>query len=121
MTKQFLKVAVVWGTFLWFVGYILGILLFPIVPPAFIGWIIMPFGILITLWVLLKKVKADSFQQYVLLGVMWMAIAVIFDFFFLVQVFKPSDGYYKLDVFIYYALTVVLPLIVGLSKRIVRK
>jgi hypothetical protein len=33
-----------------------------------------------------------------------------------VDAIKPADGYYKLDVFIYYALTLLVPLAVGWWK-----
>ena len=112
MTKQFLKDALGWGFILWFIGFILGMILFFIVPPAAIGWVITPFGIVITLWVLLKKVKGDSFKYYLLLAIIWTLIAVAFDYFFIVKAFK-SVGYYKFDVYLYYVLTFVLPLLVG--------
>lgn len=106
-----------WGFLLWLMGYILGIILFMIVPPLMIGWIIMPIGTLLTLWVLLKKIKGTSFQYYFSLAVIWTLIAVVFDYFFLVKVFKPEDGYYKLDVYLYYVLTFILPLIIGWNKK----
>ncbi len=118
MTKQFLKEAFFWGFLLWLVGYVLGIVLFALVPASVIGWIIMPIGILITLWVLLKKVNADSFNYYFLLASVWTVIAVICDYIFLVQIFKPVDGYYKPDVYLYYSLTFVLPLLIGWKKAL---
>jgi uncharacterized membrane protein len=117
MTKQFLKDALGWGFILWLIGYILGFVLFAIVPPSLIGWVIMPIGIVVTLWFLFKKVKGDSFRYYLLLAVAWMLIAVVFDYFFLVKALKPADGYYKLDVYLYYALTFVLPLIAVWRKN----
>ncbi|MFA5935310.1 MAG: hypothetical protein WC787_00425 [Patescibacteria group bacterium] len=116
MNKQFYKDAFGWGFALWFIGYVLGIVLFAFVPPSLLGWIIMPIGILITLWVLLKKVKSTSFQHHALIAITWTLIAIVFDYVFLVLIFKPADGYYKLDVYIYYALTLLLPLIVGWRK-----
>jgi hypothetical protein len=116
ITKELYKDALGWGFILWFIGYLLGIMLFTVVPISVIGWIIMPIGTIITIWVLLKKIKADSFQYYALLAIIWTIIAVVFDYFFLVKVFKPADGYYKLDVYLYYTLTFVLPLIVGWRK-----
>jgi hypothetical protein len=98
MTKQFLKDALGWGFVLWLIGYAFGMILFSIVPISMIGWIIMPIGIFITLWVLLKKVKGDSFRYYVMLAIVWALIAVLFDYFFLLKAFNPTDGYYKLDV-----------------------
>jgi hypothetical protein len=121
MSKQFYKDALGWGFVLWLFGYVLGIVLFVSVPPSMIGWIITPIGIIVTLWVLFKKVKSEAFQYYFLLAVSWTLIAVVFDYFFLVKVFNPADGYYKLDVYLYYILTFVLPLIVGRRKMANKK
>lgn len=117
MTKQFYKDAFGWGFVLWLIGYGLGIILFAFVPPDLIGWIIMPIGIIITIWVLYKKINGDSPKYYLLLGIVWMLIAIVSDYVFLVQVFKPADGYYKLDVYLYYAFTFILPLLSGSRKK----
>lgn len=116
MSKQFLKDGVMWGLVLWLIGYVLGIVLFMMLPINVIGWLIMPIGIAITLWVLFKKIKADSVQYYLGIGIIWVVIAVVCDYFLLVKLFKPADGYYKLDVYLYYAFTFLLPLIVGWLK-----
>ncbi len=116
MTKQFLKDALGWGIGLWLIGYILGFVFFAIVPKDLIGWVIMPIGVIITLWVLFRKVKGESIKYYFLLAVVWTLVAVVFDYFFLVKALKPADGYYKLDVYLYYALTFILPLVVGWKK-----
>lgn len=115
--KQLLKDALGWGFLLWLVGYLLGIGLFMVVPPSILGWIIMPIGIVITLWVLFKKVKGKSLGYYLTLAVVWTLIAIVFDYFFLVKLFKPADGYYKLDVYLYYAMTFILPLFAGWRKK----
>jgi hypothetical protein len=116
MTKQYFKDAFGWGFMLWLIGYVLGIVLFKSVPPASLGWVIMPIGIIITLWVLLRKVKNNTFKYSALLAVIWTLIAIIFDYLFIVKMFKPVDGYYKLDVYLYYVITFLLPLIVGRWK-----
>lgn len=116
MNKQLFKDTVGWGVGLWFIGYILGIGLFMIVPPTLLGWVIMPIGMAITLWVLLKKVTANTFGYYVGLGVIWSIVAIILDYFLLVKVFKPADGYYKLDVYLYYLLTFMMPITVGFMR-----
>lgn len=119
--KQLLKDALGWGIGLWLMGYILGIVFFLLLPPEAIGWVIMPIGTIITLWVLFKKIKSNSFKYYIFLGIIWTFIAIIFDYFFLVKIFKPEDGYYKLDVYLYYILTFVLPLFVGWRKGLIKK
>ena len=116
MIKHFLKDAFIWGFILWLVGYLLGIVFFPLVPSSFLGWWIMPIGILITLWVLQKKVKAASVKYFLFMAIIWVSIAIVCDYFFLVKLFKPADGYYKLDVYVYYALTFLLPLFICWRK-----
>ncbi len=116
MTKQFIKDAFLWGFILWLIGYVLGIVLFAIIPPNLIGWTIMPIGIAIILWVLLRKINGNTFKYYLLLATSWTVIAIVFDYFFLVKVFKPIDGYYKLDVYLYYVFTFAFPLLVGWKK-----
>lgn len=116
MSKQLLKDCLGWGIFLWFIGYVLGIILFMTVPADAIGWIISPIGIILTLWVLFKKIKSKSLNHYIRLALIWTLIAIVFDYFFLVQLLKPVDGYYKLDVYIYYLLTFILPLFAGWRK-----
>jgi hypothetical protein len=117
MKKQLLKDSLGWGLALWFIGYVLGIILIFLLPVSLVGWAIMPIGIIITFWVLLKKVKDGSFQQYLILAVVWTVIAVVFDYLFIVKAFQPEDGYYKLDVYLYYATTFISPLIVAWWKK----
>jgi hypothetical protein len=116
MSRQLLKDSLGWGFVLWLIGYILGIFLFFVVPPSSIGWMIMPVGIIITLWILFRRVNANLLQYYVILALVWTAIAVVFDYLFIVKAFSPADGYYKLDVYLYYTLTFMTPLVVGWWK-----
>lgn len=115
--KRFFIDAFLWGSILWIIGYLLGIMFFSFVKPPLLGWIIMPIGIVITLWILFKKVKKRSVTYYFFVALSWTVIAVVCDYFLLVKVFKPSDGYYKLDVYLYYILTFTLPLFAGWVQR----
>jgi len=117
MSKQFLKSALGWGFVLWLIGYILGFVFFALAPKNLLGWVIMPFGIVITLWVLYKKIPSSSIGYFLGLGVVWTIIAIICDYFFLVKMLNPIGGYYKADVCLYYALTFILPLFVGWRKH----
>jgi hypothetical protein len=117
MNKLLLRDSLGWGAILWLIGYVLGIALFIVLPPSTMGWVIMPIGVLITFWVLLKKVNGGTFGDFVFLAVVWTLIAVAFDYLFIVKALKPADGYYKLDVYLYYALTFIIPLVVGLWKK----
>jgi hypothetical protein len=117
MSKQLLKSAFGWGLGLWLFGYILGFVFFALVPANLIGWVIMPFGITVTIWVLIKKIQCKIFNDYLVLAVVWTLIAVICDYFFLVKLLHPADGYYKLDVYLYYLITFILPVAAGLRKK----
>ena len=117
MNKKLLKDSLGWGFILWLIGYALGFVFFFIVPKPIIGWFIMPIGTIITFWVLFKKVKDEHFRHYLILSIVWTAIAIVFDYFFIVKALNSAEGYYKLDVYVYYALTFVLPLIVYWWKK----
>jgi hypothetical protein len=112
--KIFLN-TVFWGFMLWLFGYILGFIFFAFVPKDAIGWYIMPFGVVATLWVLVKKIHREELMCYFGLGLIWTIMAVVLDYFFIVKLLKAAD-YYKLDVYIYYLLTFTLPLAVGWYK-----
>lgn len=119
--RRFYIDAFFWGFVLWLIGYLLSMILFFVVSPDMIGWAIMPIGIIVTVWVLLKKVKGVSFKYYLQLAIVWTLIAIFFDYIFIVKILNPADGYYKLDVFMYYTLTFILPLAVYYRKKSVRK
>jgi len=113
---RLLQYAVGWGIGLWLIGYCLGIIFFAVFPTELIGWLIMPIGVALTLAVLLR-VKDEPLSFYVVLSVVWALLAVILDYVLIVNLFNPPDGYYKTDVYVYYALTLSLPLIVGVWTR----
>jgi hypothetical protein len=116
MKKQFYKDAFLWGFVLWLIGYLFGMILFFVVPQNMIGWVILPIGTTITLWVLFKKIKGDSFFYYLYLATAWMLMAILFDYLFIVKSLN-ADGYYKLDVYMYYALAFILPLAAFWRKK----
>lgn len=120
MTKRFFKEACIWGFVLWLIGYLMGIILFFIVPADMIGWLITPIGIVIMLWVLAKKIKGGSLRYYLQMAFVWTLLAIVLDYIFNVRLFNIGSSYYKADVYIYYAVTFLLPLVYG-YKRAPRK
>lgn len=116
MNKRLLVDALGWGLILWLIGFVLGIVLFPFIPLWAIGWAILPIGVAVALWILYRRIKGETLQYYLIVGVVWTLIAVLLDYFIMVKMLKPADGYYKVDVYLYYALTFVLPLLVGWRK-----
>lgn len=113
--KQTLFNTLLWGFLLWLFGYILGFIFFAFAPKDLLGWYIMPFGVIVTLWVLFKKIKRESLASFFMVGLIWMIMAVVLDYVFLVKLLNATT-YYKLDVYLYYSLTFLLPIIVGWYK-----
>jgi len=110
MKKQFCIDAFGWGFVLWLIGYLLSMVLFFFIPTDMLGWVILPIGTIITLWVLFKKIRGNSFNYYLYLAIIWTLIAIVFDYLFIIKLLNPTAGYYKLDVYLYYILTFALPL-----------
>lgn len=113
MYRSFPRDSLGWGVLLWLIGYALGIVVFAIAPAHLIGWIIAPIGAAITLWVAFRKLHGHTMAHYALVAIVWVAIAALGDYLFIVRAFRPADGYYKPSVYLYYALTVAIPLVAG--------
>jgi flagellar biosynthesis protein FliQ len=110
---QLAKDALGLGLVLWLMGYALSMVLFAFVPVSLIGWVILPIGTVVALFVAFAKVRGGTFRHFGVVALCWTAIAVIGDYIFIVLLLKPEDGYYKLDVYLYYALTLAIPLFAG--------
>jgi hypothetical protein len=93
---------------------------FALVRASLIGWIITPIGTIVARWVAFRKVNGDTLRYYCLMALVWLLIVVVGDYFFIFKAFKLADGYYKLDVYIYYALTLVIPLFAGWRRTFPR-
>lgn len=117
MNDFLLRSIIGWGIVLWLVGYVLGFLFYMVVPPAMIGWYLMPIGCVLTCIVLWRWVPLVSHQRALAISIGWTIIAIVCDYFGIVRLLAPADGYYKLDVYLYYVLTFALPLCVYMIKR----
>jgi len=113
---QKLKSTLLWGFTLWFIGYLAGFMLFFVVPKDYIGWIITPFATVLTIWVVIKKIRRPELVCYFGLGLVWIIMTTVLDYIFLVKLLNTGNSYYKPDVFLYYILTFTLPIIVGYWK-----
>ena len=122
MEKGFIKSRMidvfVFGILIWLIGYIASLILFPIVPNNLLGWILCIIFTPITFLIAYLRFKNRKLKLfcYFMTGVLWALIAVIFDYLFIVKLFNPIN-YYKPDVFVYYTITFLIPLVIGLTKR----
>lgn len=104
------------GMAFWLIGYLLSLILYFIVPPGIMGWIL--FVVLTPLmagvtwrWFRDRDLQVTYFLKVALA---WTVIAVIGDFLFIVQLFS-AQGYYQADVLVYYAVTFLIPMGVGIG------
>ena len=115
--KQILKDTAGLGTGLWLLGYLASLLLFFSPFAASMGWVLIavftPVTIAVAWWWFRARDLALSY--YAGVGAAWTVIAVVLDYLFIVLLFQAT--YYGPDVFVYYALTFLIPVGVGLYLR----
>ena len=112
---QWIKDTAGLGTALWLIGYLASLVLFFTPYAGIMGWILLavftPVTIVITWWWFNQRTSL-SLQYYAGVGIAWMLIAVVLDYLFIVLLFNAT--YYDPDVFVYYAVTFLIPPGVGL-------
>ncbi|VVB63616.1 Uncharacterised protein [uncultured archaeon] len=113
--KQLIKDTAILGTALWLIGYLASLVLFFTPYAGVMVWILLavftPVTILIVLWWFRKRERLPL-QYYAGVGVAWVLIAIVLDYLFIVLLFQAN--YYGIDVLVYYAVTFLIPVGVGL-------
>jgi hypothetical protein len=104
------------GILLWLIGYLASLALFFSPFAGIMGWVLIaiftPVTIAITWWWFTGRDLSLSY--YAGVGIAWTAVAVVLDYLFIVLLFHTA--YYGPDVFVYYALTFLIPVGVGLIR-----
>ena len=113
-TRTILIDVLLLGFFVWLIGYLASILLYSMIPPSLLGWTLSAIFAPIAIFLCYKRFakRKESISYYVFVAIVWLIIAVIFDWLFIVKLFN-SQNYYKLDVYVYYASTFLIPFLVG--------
>jgi hypothetical protein len=113
--QQWIKDTAVLGTGLWLMGYLASLVLFFTPFAGIMGWILLviftPITIAVTWWWFRQR-QGLPLEYYAKVGIVWVLIAVVFDYLFIVRLFQAT--YYETDVFVYYSLTFLIPVSVGL-------
>lgn len=113
--KQLIKDTALLGTALWLIGYIASLVLFVSPYASIMGWILLavftPVTMVIVYWWFRKR-EHIPMKYYAGIGMVWVLIAIVLDYLFIVVLFQAT--YYGIDVFVYYAVTFVIPVGVGL-------
>lgn len=109
-----------YGLALWAFGFALGMILFPFVPVAKLGWIIAPIMTIVTIYVAWRRLKNphEALSYYITVGAVWAVIAIFLDYLILVRGFA-AQNFYDADILISYALLFLIPITAGvaLSKK----
>ena len=113
--KQWIKDTAGLGTVLWLIGYLASLVLFFTPFAGIMGWILIalftPVTVAITWWWFRQR-ECLPVRYYAGVGFTWVLIAVVLDYLFIVLLFQTT--YYGFDVFVYYAVTFLIPVGVGL-------
>lgn len=116
--KEWIKDTAGLGIFFWLFGYLTSIVLYFTPFANSMGWIITavftPVTIAITWWWF--RTRSPPLTYYAAVGIAWTVIAVVLDYLFIVLLFQAT--YYSADVFVYYAITFLIPVGVGLVKAL---
>ena len=114
--KQWMNDTAGLGTVLWLIGYLASLALFFTPLAGIMGWILLaiftPVTIAIAWWWFRQREPPLSLQYYAGVGVAWVLIAAVLDYLFIVLLFQAA--YYSPDVFVYYAVTFLIPVGVGM-------
>jgi hypothetical protein len=113
--KPWIKDTAGLGTLLWLIGYLASLVLFFTPYAGVMGWILIAIFTPVTIaiaWWWFRPRETLSLEYYAGVGVAWVLIAVVLDYLFIVQLFQAT--YYGPDVFVYYVLTFLIPVGVGL-------
>jgi hypothetical protein len=113
--KQWIKDTAGLGTGLWLIGYLASLALFFTPLAGIMGWVLIGIFTPVTIaiaWWWFRQREPLPLQYYAGVGIAWVLVAVVFDYLFIVMLFQAT--YYNPDVFVYYALTFLIPVGVGL-------
>ena len=105
-----------WGTILWALGFVLGMVFFTIVPVEIIGLYVLPIIVPLTIVIAYTRFRNSraASSWYLIIGSSWAVVAVVLDYLLLVRLFN-AQNYYDLDVMVYYGLTFLIPVTIGLK------
>jgi predicted branched-subunit amino acid permease len=116
MTKTILVDAPLLGIFVWLIGYLGGIVLYFFLSPEILGWVLFAIFTPIVILLCYKRFgkREKSISYYASVAAVWLIVALVFDYLFLVKLLNPPV-YYKLDVYVYYASTFLIPFLIGVE------
>lgn len=106
------------GVGIWLIGYIASIILYFVIPNSILGWVLFVIFTPIVLCIayLRFRKRKESIGYYLAIAVVWTITAIVLDYIFIVTLFN-NNSYYKIDVFVYYLTTFVIPLLIGYIYR----
>lgn len=114
--KRWIKDTAGLGIAFWLMGYLASLVLFFTPYAGIMGWILAavftPVALVVTWWWFRSR-EYLPVRYYAGVGVVWVLIAIVFDFLFIVTLFQAA-AYYKPDVVVYYIVTFLVPVAVGL-------
>ncbi len=112
--------AIAYGAVLFSLMFVFGsIVMFGLKLSGTVLEIVMFTALIIFLWSLARHIDIRSIKTGVKVGLVWLIIYALLDYFVVVQIFGEGDTsyYYHWRLYLWYALIVVIPGLVGHIKR----
>lgn len=102
------------GLAFWLIGYLLSLVLFFVLPPGIMGWVLFVVLTPVMIVVCWRWFRGRDLPltAFVVVAITWTVIALVGDYLFIVRLFQAVN-YYQADVFVYYAVTFLVPVVVG--------
>ena len=102
------------GVCLWLIGYVASLALFFTPLKGVMGWVLFVILTPVTAYIAYRvfRNRKKELTYYAIVAVSWLAVAIVLDYIFIVTLYSKPN-YYAPDVFAYYAVTFLLPLLVG--------
>lgn len=74
----------------------------------------IPISFIIEFYML--RFKSEHILYYVLTGIVWLSIAVVLDYLFIIRLFNVKN-YYDSKVIVYYLTTPIIPISIGIRYQ----
>ena len=118
LSRSNLSDAVGIGCSLWLIGYVLSLALFTLLPEKLMAQIILAIMTPVSFVIAFYKLRFNSehILYYLLIGIVWLFIAVVLDYIFIITIFNVKN-YYDVEVVFYYLITPIIPISIGYLYR----
>ncbi len=118
MNKKHIIDTLGYGLMYWMIGFILGMIFLIFVPIRYVGWPILAimFPLMIFLTMVRFEARTKPIYYYFVTGFVWLGVIALLDYLIVMKGFGNMQ-YYDFDLYLTYALILIIPITYGLIKK----